>query len=358
MLVFHGEIDKNLIKQILFSEYEALTKDLREFSLEKIKQGYMNNVVKITLSYSDNKKLFIGIFFNSHRYKDDFAKEFLEQITTYANYLTKNGISCRNGIKTTENSKYIVKLKEFNKTRFFALYEFIEGETISWEAYTRRHIRSLGRTMSIMHMEGKKYLIKNSEKCDKILFWKDYFEMDSEKMQKYLFKNKQFIKSKLNIEIKFEKLNFLIKEILKKTFSDKKYLLHMDFVRGNILFSNEKKEEIYEIKGVLDFEKMLIGPRELDLARTVAFLYVDCKYKKKTEIEKYFFEEGYYFTKNGEKSEAVYLKKVDIQEIIRYYLCRDFWKFLECNPYDSLLLNEHFLRTVRFLQNDKLIKFI
>ncbi len=67
-------------------------------------------------------------------------------------------------------------------------------------------------------------------------------------------------------------------------------LLHMDFVRGNILYSQNHE---LRISGILDFEKAAYGSPLFDIARTYAFLLVDCKYKSEKEIGKYFLRSGY-----------------------------------------------------------------
>jgi Ser/Thr protein kinase RdoA (MazF antagonist) len=42
------------------------------------------------------------------------------------------------------------------------------------------------------------------------------------------------------------------------------------------------------ITGIIDFEKTAAGPRIFDIARTLAFLLVDCKAKTPAQVTNYF----------------------------------------------------------------------
>jgi len=115
--------------------------------------------------------------------------------------------------------------------------------------------------------------------------------------------------------------------------------LHMDFVRGNILFEDER------ITGILDFEKTAVGHPLFDVARTLAFLLVDCKYKTEDEIYRYFLQSGYH--KRGAAKLDYYPGL--LERLVEFFLLHDFYKFLRHNPYESLNDNEHFVRTVSIL---------
>jgi Ser/Thr protein kinase RdoA (MazF antagonist) len=122
--------------------------------------------------------------------------------------------------------------------------------------------------------------------------------------------------------------------------------LHMDFVRGNILFDDDK------ITGILDFEKASLGHVIMDVSRTLAFLLVDCKYKTPEKVRKYFLKSGYFKDTGGK---IINLKLMDL--LIEMFLTYDFYKFLRHNPYESLLQNQHYLRTRDILINLGVISF-
>ena len=125
--------------------------------------------------------------------------------------------------------------------------------------------------------------------------------------------------------------------------------LHMDLVRGNIVFDTAGHYTIQDgpvaVSGIIDFEKTAFGHPVFDLARTYAFLLVDCKYKTESKIYKYFFVSGY--QKRGEQPLPVitYKNKDVLYELTNFFLVHDFYKFLRHNPYEYLAQNEHYVRT-------------
>jgi hypothetical protein len=123
--------------------------------------------------------------------------------------------------------------------------------------------------------------------------------------------------------------------------------LHMDFVRGNVLFSNSAAEP--EISGVLDFEKTAWGHPVFDIARTLAFLLVDSKYKTARHVHKYFLQSGYNKRGSFRFRPPVLragLRHVNLlEELTDLFLIYDLYKFMRHNPYESLGQNEHYTRT-------------
>ena len=235
-----------------------------------------------------------------------------------------------------------IKNNQVKVIRLVSLYKFLEGKTIPWEAYTRRHIRAVGRNMSNMHKIWREYKVRSS-----IYDWKEYFELDSKSLLAYFVKNKPHIERKLSFVTDIDLLKHLIDSILhenkKSSIKHHSQLIHGDFVRGNILFSDDKQDDIYPIVGILDFEKVMYAPIEVDIARTVAFMYVDCKYKIIEDVD-FYFRDGY-----KKKINEDYLEL-----LVKYFLYRDLWKLLACNPYESLKENEHYVRTVTNLRTNKL----
>ena len=119
--------------------------------------------------------------------------------------------------------------------------------------------------------------------------------------------------------------------------------LHMDFVRGNILFESTK------ITGIIDFEKASHGHILYDIARTLAFLLVDCKYKPEAKVRKYFLQSGY-VKRGGHAVRDIVIKGESVlEQLIDFFLLHDFYKFLRHNPYEYLPQNEHFTRTKMML---------
>ena len=121
----------------------------------------------------------------------------------------------------------------------------------------------------------------------------------------------------------------------------------MDFVRGNVLFEGS------EVVGILDFEKTAYGPVQYDVARTLAFLLVDCKYKDEAAVRRYFLQSGY--TKRGAATLTYY--PTILETLIELFLIHDFYKFLRHNPYESLKDNEHFTRTVSVLARNGVLHY-
>jgi Ser/Thr protein kinase RdoA (MazF antagonist) len=122
--------------------------------------------------------------------------------------------------------------------------------------------------------------------------------------------------------------------------------LHMDFVRGNILFTPTTSQ----VSGILDFEKVAWGHPTFDVARTLAFLLVDCKYKTEPKIRKYFLHSGY-----NKRGKATFTGGANLEKLIDMFLTYDFYKFLLHNPYESLPDNEHFVRTQALLHERNIV---
>jgi Ser/Thr protein kinase RdoA (MazF antagonist) len=252
-----------------------------------------------------------------------------------------------------------------NRTaKYSALYNYLPGETIPWEAYTMQHLKLLGAAMSNMHA----LLVEFPGDLQNVAY--ECLALDK-RMRRY------FADPGVTTSLQ-AKLGLNIKDI---DFSNTLHLgsklpnqqaLHMDFVRGNILFSegvatdypriltaaahnpaigaDHNREEQsghtqLAISGVIDFEKTAYGHPVFDIARTLAFLLVDCKFKTEQKIRKYFLVSGY--NKRGvAQYNLAKLEDVDLlEELINFFLLHDFYKFLRHNPYEALTLNEHFVRT-------------
>ena len=224
------------------------------------------------------------------------------------------------------------------------LYSYLPGSTISWEGYTMKHIKGLGEYIGKLHTILGRIKYKDIELENEI----DLSLSHLKEMDKY-FKEKgvlKAMKNKLQIYPSLDPKKYL--KVFNELRSMDSQILHMDFVRGNVLFNNKK-----DITGIIDFEKCSYGPRVLDIARTLAFLLIDCKYKAEEKIRKYFLISGY--SKRGEMK-LPSTKIINI--LVEYFLLYDFFKFLYHTPYESLKDNEHFIRTRNRLLESKVICLI
>ncbi|MFY9227723.1 MAG: phosphotransferase [Candidatus Microsaccharimonas sp.] len=248
---------------------------------------------------------------------------------------TVSGFAAEKGLPTrTRKDPRTIRMRGSTKDIFAALYNYLPGETIAWEAYTTSHLKSLGKTMSDLHGA-----LKDFDTTSQILVI-DELESLLGRMRRY-FEAKEVMRAmhdklSLTFSVSFDRYERLLSgcRALQGT-----QQLHMDFVRGNVLFDRQ------EITGILDFEKTSVGHPLFDVARTLAFLLVDCKYKTEDEVRRYFLQSGYH--KRG-ASKLDYYPGL-LERLVEFFLLHDFYKFLRHNPYESLNDNEHFVRTVSML---------
>jgi len=244
-----------------------------------------------------------------------------------------------------------IHLKGTTRDVYAGLYNYLPGSTIAWEAYTKNHIKLLGQTMSNLHgalldYEGPSPLV--IDECEELL----------DRMMRY-FTDPQVvaaIDAKLGLEVASLSI---FKKLLTKSRELPTQQLHMDFVRGNILFSETTCTDTLSIDdvsvtGILDFEKTAVGHPLFDVARTLAFLLVDCKYKTEDQIMRYFLQSGY--TKRGSQSLDYYPQL--LEKLIQFFLLHDFYKFLRHTPYEALEQNEHYVRTRYVLVNRGMVHYI
>lgn len=263
--------------------------------------------------------------------------------------MAENNFPTRIPINSRFNTEFETAIFE-DGNHFISVYNYLDGVSIPWESYTRRHIKSIGKTLSDMH-----FCLKNLNSSNFDSIW-DILHKEIEWMNFYFKNVEKWIEKKLEIKINWQKVNSLFKSIEKnKNSITEKCILHYDFVRGNILFSKElnKELDIFPVNGILDFEKVCVGPRIFDTARSLSFLIVDCKYKNESTVRKRFLISGY------EKRGKYKLPDLTLlQPLIEYHWLVDFWKFLVHNPYEHLEMNEHYKRTRNLLIKSKLLKIV
>ncbi|MBN1915918.1 phosphotransferase [Candidatus Dojkabacteria bacterium] len=316
-----------------FSEVLSFIKkkyDKNLIFVKKYKDGFRNDVFKV--KEKDTGKFFVLIVYK----KEAGIERIIKNAHAVAHYLKTKNFPVRTLFK--------LKSKKSNKEdedtlagRYIALYNHLPGHSIPWEAYKRRHLKSIGKTLSDMHFE-----IKNFKKGKCFPLWKKEIIREIDSIQKYFKKVEPWILKKLKLKLNWTEIENTADFSSKIFYNKNQTMLHYDFVRGNILFSNKVlDDDTSEITGILDFEKVCIGPAIADVARTLSFLIVDCKYKNEEEVKKWFLERGY---KKRGKCKTIHNEFV-LESLIKIFWLRDFYKFLLHNPYEDLLLNEHFLRT-------------
>lgn len=223
--------------------------------------------------------------------------------------------------------------------RYAALYNYLPGTTIPWEAYTKTHLKLIGLGLARLHdsFAGQAAGTLPDVIADSQALLR--------RMQTYFAKPgvQKALKMKLDLDVHAVNWSNYTNVLAATTAMREGMPLHMDFVRGNLLFRDRAAGlhiDDLELSGIIDFEKASFGPAVYDVARTLAFLLVDSKSKTSEQVMKYFLYSGY--LKRGGR--PVPQQRL-LQELTRFYLLHDFYKFLLHNPYESLSDNQHFMRT-------------
>lgn len=291
-----------------------------------VQKGYRNQSWHMTLL--DGHEVNIIIYKSE---SDILAK--IKNAHAISAFLAQQGFPVRQTI-----DERIMCLRGTNTKKYAALYTYLPGTTIPWEAYTQKHIKLLGKTLSDMHSALSSY---DASTLPNVI---DEYRLITHRMERY-FNNPaiaEAIARKLEVKINPHALHPIQHTLIVIDSLTSKQPLHMDFVRGNVLFGGSG--ETLTISGILDFEKTALGHPIVDIARTLAFLLVDCKYKSEEKVRKYFLYSGY--NKRG-TSKLSHIKL--LEPLIDLFLLYDFYKFLRHNPYEYLEQNEHFVRTRELL---------
>ena len=318
---------------------ELLLKKKYNYKVESIKKlvgGYRNTCFQI---HSGDEKLLLVIY-----KREEGIKQTIKNAHTVAKFLSQSNFPVRIP-KSTNTGKEYIRIKGKDGYHFVSLYNYLEGRTIPWEAYTRRHLKSIGKTLSDMHHNLQQIRNKHQQ-ISQLPKWEEITEAEIVAMKKYFKKVEPWIEKKLEVKLDWEKLEKIFKRLIPDVITFRPNILHYDFVRGNILFSQRlnKKLDVYPITGILDFEKVCIGPEIADIARSLAFLIIDCKFKDEVTVRKRFLISGY--ERRG-KSKLPFAGVEDpvLDNLLCFFWLRDFWKFLVHNPYEDLYINEHYVRT-------------
>ncbi|MCL2038171.1 phosphotransferase [Candidatus Saccharibacteria bacterium] len=237
-----------------------------------------------------------------------------------------------------------LELRGQNTISYARLYNFLPGATIAWELYTMKHIKLLGQAMSDLHAVLEKSTISlpsAAKRCEEL----------NRRMEEYFSQPNvcRAMAEKLKLDFDDKIFNFFSMAIHKADQSGEQIPLHLDLVRGNVLYNESSGDDRWQIddlalSGIIDFENVARGSALFDLARTYAFLLVDCAHKTPEKIYKYLIISGY--NKRGMRQiEITRSNETILQNLTRFYLFYDFYKFLRHNPYESLAQNHHFCRT-------------
>ncbi len=236
--------------------------------------------------------------------------------------------------------------------RHGSLYRYLDGETIPWEAYTMKHIKLLGMAMARFHDAARQF---GGEMPDV----EDVYAAIVLRMNAYFGDPNvtRALRDKLGMAVDAPDFTALLDQARRLP---GRTVLHMDMVRSNVLFREAKAGDGFTVgnitlSGILDLEKAARGHVLFDVARSLAFLLVDCA-RPGASVRRYFLESGYR-KRGGQNLQPVRLPSGDMLEsLITLFLTYDFYKFLRQNPYESLPENHHFIRTAAVLRAQKVVQ--
>lgn len=232
--------------------------------------------------------------------------------------------------------------------RYGSLYGYLRGQTIPWEAYTMKHIKLLGYGLAKFHEAARGYEgdLPNVEDV--------YLDINL-RMAEYYGETdvREATRSKLGLYISLPDFNDILRTMKRH---DSRQALHMDFVRSNLLFAETGELAVGSVamSGILDLEKAARGHVLFDVARTLAFLLVDCD-RPEEKTRKYFLLSGYTKRGEGRLDEINYQGKDVLESLLDMFLFYDLYKLLRQNPYEFLLENHHYRRTVAVLRARKVL---
>lgn len=301
-------------------------------------KGYRNKSYAVTLADGQMRNLIL------YKVESGMLAR-IRNADRISNYLHEQNYPARSTV-----GKPLVQLRAGAYVQYAGLYHYLPGHTIPWDGYTQDHIKLLGKTMSDVHaaladFPGDILPEVADEYLAIVSRMRDYFA--NAPVQRALA-------AKLLLRVEPAVFDQLEQTLIGSKLMPGKQPLHMDFVRSNILFEDVPADNNLKVSvsGILDFEKTAHGHPLYDIARTLAFLLVDCKYKTPEKVRKYFLGSGY--IKRG--AAVLPGRHMDMLEpLLNVFLFYDFYKFLWHNPYESLPDNEHFMRTAQLLMPRHLI---
>lgn len=229
---------------------------------------------------------------------------------------------------------------------YAGLYNYLPGQTVPWEAFSKKHIKLTGQAMAHMHR-----VWSTATPTDAHTVQDDLLPL-IHRMEHYFNDANVASAMMTKLDVKFDTtlLTDFRKLVTHASQVPGQQIIHMDMVRGNVLFRTAQANDVWRIdslalSGVIDFEKSTVGHPLFDIARTLAFLLVDSP-KPADKIYHYFLDSGYY--KRGGMSLP---NPKLLTALIKFFLIHDFYKFLRHTPYESLRDNYHYSRTCAILKD-------
>lgn len=302
--------------------------------IHPVEKGYRNQSFPVTLT--DGRAVNVII------YKEE--KDIVTKITaahTVSSLLVPTGLPVRYPLDPR-----VITLTGTHNTRYAALYPYLPGTTIPWEGYTQKHIKLLGETLSNIHAA---LAAVDPRQCTTLPNVADEYRSIVNRMRTYMEHPDvlRAIHQKLGWHSAPDTFQRIELALTAGKRTARTHPLHMDFVRSNILFSHTHAP--LTITGILDWEKAACGHPLFDIARTLAFLIVDCTYTPEASVRKYFLYSGY--QKRGvshlPRGHVVHhgVQHDLLELLIDLFLMHDLYKFLRHNPYEFLNENAHYVRT-------------
>lgn len=321
-------------------------------AIRDVQKGYRNESYPVRLQ---NDKIVNLLFYK----REPGIEERIARADEVAAWVAGAGYPVR-----VRHDPRTLRLSNAKRPTYAALYNYLPGHTIPWEAYTKKHIKLLGMAMSDMHACLANMPAEWSDAC-RIT---DELTDLSDRMQAYFSDENvtRAMRQKLGIAIDLETIR-RFRTLIRLFDSDKtQQPLHMDMVRGNVLFSSASTDDTWQIgdialTGVIDFEKTAYGHPLFDIARTLAFLLVDCAVKDEAKIRRYFLFSGY-----NKRGQASYDYKAGfagvthgqlLDGLVEFFLLHDLYKFLCHAPYESLKANHHYIRTRNILIRHGMVRY-
>lgn len=236
--------------------------------------------------------------------------------------------------------RYDDRLLRLGDQSYAGVYHFLPGEAIAWEAYTKKHLKLLGWAMADLHRAVQQCDVKSntvySELHETVRRIEEYFARTDVQ---------RAVGQKLCLQSPMPHIFPQLSRMLEIAAAlPNQQHLHMDMVRGNVLFAPSQPSDYWSLdgislSGIIDFEKTAIGLPVCDIARTLAFLLVDCP-KPTDRMIHYFLNSGY-----RKRGRSVIRHRHLLAPFVRLFLLHDFYKFLRHTPYESLEANYHYRRT-------------
>jgi len=315
----------------------------QNYIFQPVEKGYRNETHPFTTPDGQTRNL---ILFKC----EPGILETIQNADRSADFAAHAGLPVRQRIE-----QKTIRLQAGSWKKYGSVYTYLPGQTIPWEAYTQEHIKLLGKTMSDLHASLAGVPLDNYPNVA------DQYTAITRRVRDYFARSdvSEALAGKLKLRVCSAKLPDFTRVLLGAKRLDHQQVLHMDFVRSNILFSGARP---VTVSGILDFEKTAVGHPVFDIARTLSFLLIDCKYKSEDQIRKYFLYSGY--RRRGSQAYLPVVVKISgkrfnlLEVLLELFLLYDLYKFLRHNPYESLMDNEHFMRTKAFLFAHGLVEAI